>query len=351
MNSKWWQKIAGAVPIPRGRSGGVGGQVAVYVSGSAVAMAHLSKVPAPGDDSPLDVHLRADSIKQLSEVGTVLDTQAASLGIHNARALQQCNLVLAPEMYQLTMIERPDLPEEDIRDAVRWMVQEQVDFSMDDAVLDVFDLPQSASRDRRMIFVVSMQRHLLRPIVEQCHASGLKLASVDVSELAARNLLWQCYPQADHNVAMLRLTSNSGLICVSRADELYLARRISGMPGEFSEAAWDQFRDRLLLQVQRSIDYYESAMNQPHCDLLVVACTDAWSARVTEHLSEMLPIPVRSVSEVLSQEVQLTLHNPEPMSVDWARMQVAETNAVAAGLPAIGGVLRGRIAAAVAEVA
>ena len=142
---------------------------------------------------------------------------------------------------------------------------------------------------------------------------------------------------------MLRLTANSGMISISRGDELYLSRRVSGVPKVFAEDSWEDFRERMVLQVQRSIDYYESAMNQPHCNVLMAACTHGWAARVCEHLSEMLAIPIREVSDLIKDEVQLTLHNPEQVLIDWDALTEDQANAIAAGLPAIGGVLRQNI--------
>ena len=92
-------------------------------------------------------------------------------------------------------------------------------------------------------------------------------------------------------------------------------------------------------------------MNQPHCNMLVVACTGGWSQRVTEYLAEMLPIPIRTIGEMLENEFELTLYNPEAELVDWTSLNADQVNAIAAGMPALGGVLRGEIEQALAEVA
>ena len=322
-----------------------GQRLAIYVSGTVVALAY-------GDfRQAAQVTMRADPMAQLTEVRQTLAQQMASLGIDGQAVTKACNLVLAPEMYSLSLVDRPDVPEEDLREAVRWRLQDQVDYPMEEASLDVFELPRSASRERPMVFAVSMQGDFLRSLVREIDAAGLQVASVDVTELAIRNLIWRQFPQPDQSDGALRLTANSGLMSISRGDELYLARRVSGVPEKFAEPAWESFRERLLLQVQRSIDYYESAMNQPHCNMLVVACTDDWSERVTSYLAEMLPIPIRTIGEMLAGELDLTLYNPEPQTVDWTRLEARQANALAAGLPALGGVLRDEIERTLQEVA
>lgn len=299
----------------------------------------------------LAVSMRADPIAQLTDLHAVLAEQVKTLRVAKRPENTAVNLVLAPELYNVSLVDRPDVEPEDLNEAVRWLIQDQVDYPMETATLDVFDLPRSASRERPMVFVVSVKTDLLQTLVSEVNATGLKVASVDASELSLRNLAWQCFPQPDQSIAVLRLTSNSGVVNISRADELYLARRVSGVPDQFSEDKWEDFREKMVLQVQRSIDYYESAMNQPHCNMLLVACTHDWSTRVTEYLTEMLPIPVRAVSEVLAHEMDLTLYNPEAQKIDWQSISVDQRNALAAGLPAIGGVLRNRIASVVDEAA
>lgn len=320
-------------------------QIALYVSGASVACAHARFLDG------LQLTMRVDRVAQLTELRHVLDQQAQQMNLKRSAARHFCNLVMAPETYSMALLERPDVADEDLVDAVRWLIADQVEYPVEQAALDVFELPASASRDRPMVFVVSMQKEFLASVIEEVGATGLNVASVDVSELALRNLCWQCFPAPDQNVALLRLTANSGLINISRSDELYLSRRISGMPQQLSEHSWSEFQERLLLQVQRSIDYYESAMNQPHCDALLVACTDSWSQPVTEYLSEMLPIPVRVVSDVLGAELSLQLFNPEPEQLNFSQLTEQQLNALSAGLPAIGGALRGQIDKQLAEVA
>ena len=324
--------------LPSGRREHGASSTAVYVSGSAVGLARTELGAQTLGEGLMSVDLRADPIKQLADVPQILVEQMSTLKMGGRG--EKCNLVLAPELYSLMLVERPDVADEDIVDAVRWTIQDQVDYPVENACMDVFALPPSASRERPMVYVVSIQHEFLKTLVDKVLDVGFQLNSIDISELALRNLVWRCFPSPDQSVAMLRLTANSGMISVSRGDELYLSRRVSGVPAVFAEDAWEEFRERMFLQVQRSIDYYESAMGQPHCNVLMIACTHGWSSRVCEYLSEMLAIPIREVGSLLKDEVQLTLYNPEAVQVDWLNMTADQSNAVAAGLPALGGVLR-----------
>lgn len=316
-------------------------QAAVYLSGATLATVKATI----GEHITADVC--AQPFRQLTDLHDVLVAQVARVGLGKSRAAQRVNLVLAPELYNLCMVERPDVADDELDEAVRWLIQEQIDYPVESATLSTFPLPHSASRDRDMVFVAAMPTEFLKSLLMQVQGCGIALQSIDISELALRNLIWRYFPMPDLSVALLRLSVNSGLINVSRGDELYLARRLTGVPISFSEASWNDFRERLLLQVQRSIDYYESAMNQPPCNMLMVACTEDWTQRVCGHLGEMLAVPVRSVSEILHSElaVNLCALDAPDEPIDWSNVSDAQTNALAAGLPALGGLLRAHIEA------
>ena len=323
----WMQKAyAWASAISPGRVG----RACLYFSGGGVASAALEV-----EDDRLKVRLRADPVTSLAEAGQMLAEQDRTLKLGRA-----CNLVLAPELYSTQLIERPNVADDELIEAVRWKLKDQIDFPVEHAALDVFPLPESAGRHQDMVFAVCLPQDMLRGLVEAVDKVGLGITSIDISELALRNLSWHCFPMADQSVALLRLTSNSGLINVCRSEDLFLSRRLSGVPTDLSDAAWLEFRDQLLLQVQRSLDYYQSAMGQPECNMLMVACTDGWTQKVCDYLAEMLPMPVRSVREVLASEVDLTLYNPEQARVDWQNLSEQQGNALAAALPALGGALR-----------
>ncbi|MGI9328045.1 MAG: type IV pilus biogenesis protein PilM [Pseudomonadales bacterium] len=308
----------------------------IYLSGSAVASVTGHRISTDAEDQ-FGVSVRADPIGSTEQISSVLKEQVRSLGLNGS----DCHVVLAPEFYNLSLVERPPVGDDELVEAVRWAVQDSVDFPMEQASLDIFDLPAAASRDRDMVFVAVARKEFLSKRVEQLLEAGLYANTVGITELSLRNLIATMYPEPDQSIGLLRMTSNSGLINVSRAAELFLSRRITGVPGDFGEQAWEAFKEQLLLQVQRSVDYYESAMSQPPCSALLVATTHSWQQRVCEFLSEMLPVPIRNLTDVLAERFIIELHNPDPVQIDWNDVCTTEANALTAALPALGGLLRG----------
>lgn len=303
----------------------------VYMSGTSVAVAKGEQT-----ESGFQVDLRADTIDSLPQARDMLKQQSVDVGLKDT----VCNLVLAPELYTLSLIERPMVPGDELNEAVRWRIQENVDFPVDEATVDTFDLPESAVRDSPMVFVAAMRKEFLKVLLDKVYEAGIEVDSVNITELALRNIVHGLFPEPDQGIALLRLTAAGGMINVSRGEELFLSRRVSGVPGEFDDVLWQDYRERLLLQVQRSIDYYESAMSQPPCNGLIVATTHGWQDHVCEHLGEMLALPVRPIKDEMRVLFDVRLHDPRPRDIDWDDILMEQRNALTATLPALGGLLR-----------
>ena len=240
----WRQRWTGWL-ANKSTSSGVGWDdaMAVYVSSAAVASVFLrGNMSGESQTDGGVVHMKADPIASQSAIMATLRAHRRSLGAPEGQAVE---LVLSPELYSSSLIPKPDLGSDELVDAVRWLVQEQLEYPVDDAVIDAFEVP-STSREAASVFVITMPKPKLTELLESVHQAGFTVNSVDVTELAVRNLVWQCFPLPDQSVALLRLTGNSGLITISRSDELYVARRVSGVPETFNEAAFGEFKDRLL---------------------------------------------------------------------------------------------------------
>jgi MSHA biogenesis protein MshI len=182
------------------------------------------------------------------------------------RQLQQgaCTTVLEGGEYSLLQIEAPDVPASELRQAVRWRIKDQIDFHVDDAAIDVFELPGQTQRaGPRMMCAVAARASAVRGRVDRLLDSGAGLQVVDIAELALRNLA-ALLPEDVHGVALLYFGREQGLLALTRQAELYLARGIGlgadrlRFAAAEDAAALERLVDAVALEVQRSLDYYES---------------------------------------------------------------------------------------------
>lgn len=173
-------------------------------------------------------------------------------------------LVLPLEQYQVFQMERPDgIDESELSDALRWKLKDLLDFSPTDAVSDVFPFPADASRGRgELVNVVAARKSLVSELVGLVNGAGLQLDQVDIAELALRNLVSHLDTN-QRGAALVHLRESYGQMVVCREHTLYLSRRLDVAAEDLRDAGRQENAvQSLALELQRSLDYYESQLGQ-----------------------------------------------------------------------------------------
>lgn len=203
------------------------------------------------------------------------------------------------EQYTLLLVEAPEVPSAELRAAMRWRVKDLIDYHVDDAVIDVFEVPtHKGGRGSHMLYVVAARANVVRRRVDELLDAGLALATVDIPELALRNVT-ALLPEDVGGVAFVYLSGDRGLITLTRQATLYLSRRIEiggSFPAHGGDALSPEIEGRLdaiVIEVQRSLDYYESHFGQPPIAGLVLSPLPQPVAGVAEYLGRQLGVPAR----------------------------------------------------------
>ena len=137
-----------------------------------------------------------------------------------------CTTVLDQTEYSLLLTEAPDVPAEELRAAMRWRVKDLIDFHINDATLDVFDIPGERVVGRaRPMYTVAARSAVIQKRVDQLDAAGINLQVIDIIELAQRNLA-TLLPEDVRGVALLSFTAGAGLLTITKQSELYLSRNL-----------------------------------------------------------------------------------------------------------------------------
>jgi MSHA biogenesis protein MshI len=234
--------------------------------------------------------------------------------------------VLAPEAYNMLLVEAPDVAENELKAAVKWRIRELLDFHVDDAVIEVFPMPlPGRGGPTRMMYAIAAREQEVRQRVEDSAAAGLNLEVIDILELALRNIA-VLLDRDDRGVALLYLHRRGGVLLLVRGGVLYLARHLeAGTEQLRNEAMRETLIDRLALEVQRSLDYYESNYEQ---DSIPVAYTWGMQAADIRQLDASIGIAAKPIELDALFELDAEF----------------EAEAVDLALPAIGGALRREVA-------
>lgn len=210
---------------------------------------------------------------------------------------------MEPGSYSLVLVEAPDVKPDELRAAIRWRVRELIDFHIDDAVVDAFEVPQkNPAGQNRMMYAVVARSSEVRALIDQLTQAGLRLEVVDIPELALRNIA-ALLPEDSGGVALLYLGAQRGLIVITRQQNLYMSRRIetglSALPDTAIHAGErdtiDDWLDRIITEIQRSLDYYDSHFSAPPVAAIVVCPTGQEIPGMTQYMNDQLGIPVRTL--------------------------------------------------------
>jgi MSHA biogenesis protein MshI len=211
--------------------------------------------------------------------------------------------VLPDSSYQVLLLEVPNVPEDEVNDAARWQVKDLLDFPVDETVVELFKLPRQATADGKPIgYAVAARRRSIQEHIELFNSAGLSLDVIDIPELCQRNVA-TLLPQDAHGVAFLHFTQNRGILTITRQGVLYLVRRIEKGHSAISAAATGEFAvadleatseldilrspdeevdygdnfsrselvTTIVLEVQRSLDFYDSHYDCPPVSELVLS--------------------------------------------------------------------------------
>lgn len=234
------------------------------------------------------------------------------------------NTCLSANEFSLQMVEAPNVEKQEMQQAIRWSLKEHVDFDIEQAVLDVFEIPRQAERGRTpMVYVVTAKQQNVQQRVDQMLAAEVNLQYIDIPQLAQRNI--SSLLAEDHTgVALLSNNDNAGLLTLCHQGSLYLTREIEqemmsigAMPQQSvagsdlhlidGESPQQQAINSVVLELQRSLDYYESHFALTPINNLVLAPADIPLDDVAEIISQSSGMRVRvcNLNELFDSDIEL----------------------------------------------
>lgn len=210
----------------------------------------------------------------------------------------RCLTVLPPSDYQLLLVDAPNVPASELKTAVRWRLKDMLDYHVDDATIDVLDIPvdpAGAARGHSM-YAVAARNDVIQACIERFSGAHVPLSVIDVIETAQRNIA-ALFEPPNRGVALLHLAAKQALLTINYRGELYMARRmdfgtdhlLDGAQGQREEAM-----NRILLELQRSFDHLDRQFPYVTLAKLLLA-PEPRDSGIFAHLSQNLGIPVEQV--------------------------------------------------------
>ncbi|MEW6165504.1 MAG: agglutinin biogenesis protein MshI [Pseudomonadota bacterium] len=248
--------------------------------------------------------------------------------LKNAKRLarQRCTTLLWHGQYQLLQVDAPDnardLPHDELREAMRWRVKDMVDFPVEQAGIDVLDIPAPASRSPQL-WVVVANRDALQARVRLFQDSRIPLTAIDIPELAQRNIA-ALFEEPNRGLAVVAFDSKGGRLTISYQGELFMVRHLDVGGPELAGAQAGALHERVLLDIQRSLDNFDRNYSAVPLNRLLVGPLPG-GEKFVEYLAANLSLPVASanLADVLDIEATPALAEVSAQYDNWRALGAA----------------------------
>jgi MSHA biogenesis protein MshI len=248
-----------------------------------------------------------------------------SIARHYAAKNTPCAGLMRPGSYQLLLLETPQVPDEELRGAVRDHIQGISEFHVNDVILDTVDVPArqeaTESLSVKMMYVAIAPKTAVLDHVDELLNAGFCLNYLDVPEFALCHLTSHIAEDKE-GMAFLWINQDKAILMLTRQGQLYLARTVNAPhlarltssevtlnPTTFSnDTKINQTISQIILETQQALNYYQACYHHPAIQTLVIAPTPYQTPEIVDYFQSILKIKVRpfDLNEVFIYKPTLT---------------------------------------------
>jgi MSHA biogenesis protein MshI len=198
----------------------------------------------------------------------------------------------------MLMVEAPNVPQAELKSAIRWRIKDLLDYHLDDATVDVLDVPPESSQAGRnhSMYAVAARNDVIKEKVKAFESARIPLTAIDIPEVAQRNIS-SLHETEGRGAALLYFNDETGLLTITCRGELYFARRIefglSQILAATPEAREDLF-GRVVLELQRTFDHFDRQYHYVPIAKVLLG-PEPEESGLLAHLKSNLDIPVERV--------------------------------------------------------
>lgn len=234
---------------------------------------------------------------EVSQVSLTTPYALKSIIASAALSSLPCNAVLNVDQYQILQVDKPNMPEAEIKAALKWKVKELLDYQVVNATVDGVEIPADPQNPNRMpyMFAICAKNQHLADVSNQILDAGINLKSIDVQALAQRNVA--ALLEVDGRVLVsISVTERGCLFTFTANGELYHTRFVEldrGFLIDQQGELFDSNLERLVLELQRSLDSFDRQFPFLSIQRIVIMPVSG-GARLVEALQTSLYLPVET---------------------------------------------------------
>ena len=201
-----------------------------------------------------------------------------------------CYVSLTSHWYQLLQIDKPKVPEQEAYAAIGWPLKDLLPPNTE-YVYDYLNPPAQVAGQAKLS-VVAIPHKDITNISKGIYDAALTLKIISIEETATVELT----PKSDD--AVMSLVQEHGeeiVLNIVKNNELYFTRRLKGFEnlGSYSENELSMgITESLCVQIQRSMDYFESQLRQSPVRKVLLKLDTALAEQLATQIQDNMGLPV-----------------------------------------------------------
>lgn len=207
-----------------------------------------------------------------------------------------------PQLASLLQLALPEVPEAELTSALKFRAREISPIPMEDMVLDYVEIPGMRSRGgERFGYCAVARLSQMRALRDAIRSAGLVLEAIDVKDMVLRHLLAR-FQGAEDNGLLVFIGEQESRVIVARADRLYLLRSNTMGAQALQQERFDPQEgvafgrlEGLVLEIQRTLDFYDSHFTDPVPRQIMLAPEWPWMPKLSQTLADQLRLPLREL--------------------------------------------------------
>jgi MSHA biogenesis protein MshI len=204
-------------------------------------------------------------------------------------------IMLPSSKVQTSQIERDEIPETDPQVALRWQLKDLISIPGQDMVCDFIDMPLQPIGQKAKAQVFATSRTYLTKILAPFHEQDVEIANISAEQFGLAQL--QNTKDAAQ-LAFIQHKGREGILLIVKNKQICFARKLRGsdavleMAPEMVKAGGS---DNIAIEIQRSIDYYESQLKQPPIKNVLIAVDGPNEELLVDALNLALPVKTKPI--------------------------------------------------------
>ena len=204
-------------------------------------------------------------------------------------------VVIPADKTQTTQIELADVSETEAQYSLPWQVKDLISISPQDMVCDFISMDIQPSGQAPKAQIIATHRSYLEHILKPLHEDR-----VPVTAISTEQFVLACM-QNTKDTAQLLFVQHAGMaatLLILKNRQICFARKIRGTESVINLIEQDVREygaEMIAIEIQRSIDYYESQLKQPPIKDALVAMSGSNEQLIADLLDATLPVRTKVI--------------------------------------------------------